>query len=133
MHHRNRKLKFSVYRELTQTDVIPNNSCHPYEHKLSGFNYLINGSYTVGSCQLTISNKTFSMHLGWLCGIFDFVVCAVFFKVNCPLIHSLPLQNSDKENSKAVGLKKHYSDDMQFMKKRQTKDNSIRRILKSQN
>ncbi|XP_023709668.1 kinesin-like protein Klp61F isoform X3 [Cryptotermes secundus] len=42
-------------------------------------------------------------------------------------------KSSDKENSKAVGLTKHYSDDMQFMKKRQTKDNSVRRILKSQN
>jgi hypothetical protein len=58
---------------------------------------------------------------------------AVFLKVNCPLTHSLPLQSSDKENTKAAGLKKHYSDDMQLMKKRQPKDISVRRILKSQN
>jgi hypothetical protein len=31
------KLGFSIYRKPTQTDiVIPNSSCHRYEHKLLG-------------------------------------------------------------------------------------------------
>jgi hypothetical protein len=29
-------IQFSIYRKPTQTDImIPNSSCHPYEHKLS--------------------------------------------------------------------------------------------------
>ncbi|PNF31380.1 hypothetical protein B7P43_G10054 [Cryptotermes secundus] len=36
-------LQFTIYRKPTQTDIIiPNSSCHPFEHKLSGINYLIN-------------------------------------------------------------------------------------------
>jgi hypothetical protein len=54
-------------------------------------------------------------------------------KVNCPLTHSLPLQSDNKENSKVISLKKHYSDDLQFMKERQPEDISVRRVLKSQN
>jgi hypothetical protein len=30
-----------------QTDIIiPNSSCHPYEHKLQGINYLLNRLHT---------------------------------------------------------------------------------------
>jgi hypothetical protein len=34
VHHRDRKLKFSIYRKPTQADVIPNSSCHPYEQTI---------------------------------------------------------------------------------------------------
>jgi hypothetical protein len=43
IHHKEKSLEFSIYRKLTQTDIIiPNSSCHPYEHKLSGIKYLLN-------------------------------------------------------------------------------------------
>lgn len=51
-------------------------------------------------------------------------------------VHSEPdsrKESDNKENSKTVSLKKHYSDDLQFMKKRQPEDISVRRVLKSQN
>jgi hypothetical protein len=36
-------LQFSIYRKPTQTGIIiRNSSCHPYEHKLSGINYVLN-------------------------------------------------------------------------------------------
>jgi hypothetical protein len=42
-HLKSKNLQISIYRKPTQTDIIiPNSSCHPYEHKLSGINYLIN-------------------------------------------------------------------------------------------
>jgi hypothetical protein len=46
--HRKRKyLQFSIYQKPTQSDIIiPNSSCHPYEHKLSGINYLLNRLHT---------------------------------------------------------------------------------------
>jgi hypothetical protein len=40
------KLEFEIYRKPTQTDIIPNSSCHPHEHKLSGISYLVNRLYT---------------------------------------------------------------------------------------
>jgi hypothetical protein len=40
-------LEFSIYIKPTQTDIIiPNSSCHPYEHKVSSINYLVNQLYT---------------------------------------------------------------------------------------
>jgi hypothetical protein len=43
IHRRNNQFEFSIYRKLMQTDIIiPNSSCHPYEHKLSGIRYLVN-------------------------------------------------------------------------------------------
>jgi hypothetical protein len=43
IHRRNNQFEFSIYRKPTQTDIIiPNSSCHPYEHKLSGIRYLVN-------------------------------------------------------------------------------------------
>jgi hypothetical protein len=46
--HRNGKnFEFAIYRKPTQTDIlIPNSSCHSYEHKLSSINYLVNRLYT---------------------------------------------------------------------------------------
>jgi len=39
----NNKLKFNIYRKHTQTDIIiPHDSCHPNEHKLSAIRYLQN-------------------------------------------------------------------------------------------
>jgi hypothetical protein len=47
IHRKDKKLKFSTYRKPTQTDVIiPNSSCHPYEHKLSGINCILNQLHT---------------------------------------------------------------------------------------
>jgi hypothetical protein len=69
------------------------------------------------------------MHLRWLCGVSGIMICAVFLKVNCQLTYSLPLQSGNKENSKAVSLKKHYSDDLQYLDKKV----SNRGVLKSQN
>jgi hypothetical protein len=42
IHRKDKKLQFLIYRKPTQTDIIiPSNSCHPYEHKLLGINYLL--------------------------------------------------------------------------------------------
>jgi hypothetical protein len=42
-----KSLEFSIYRKPMQTDIImPNSSCHPYEHKLSGIKYLLNRLHT---------------------------------------------------------------------------------------
>jgi hypothetical protein len=42
IHRKDKNLQFSKYRKPTNTDIIiPNSSCHPYEHKLSGINYLL--------------------------------------------------------------------------------------------
>jgi hypothetical protein len=36
-------MEFEIYRKPTHTDIIiPNDSCHPYEHKTSAIKYLIN-------------------------------------------------------------------------------------------
>jgi hypothetical protein len=42
MHLREIELEFAIYRKPTQTDTIPNDSCHPHEHKVSSINYLVN-------------------------------------------------------------------------------------------
>jgi hypothetical protein len=43
IHRKSKHLQFSIYRKPTSADtIIPNSSCHPYEHKMSGVNYLIN-------------------------------------------------------------------------------------------
>jgi hypothetical protein len=42
-----KNLQFSIYQKPTKTDiVIPNSSCHPYVHKMSGINYLLNRLHT---------------------------------------------------------------------------------------
>jgi hypothetical protein len=47
INRKDRNLQFAIYRKPTQTDIIiPNSSCHPYEHKLSGINYLLNRLHT---------------------------------------------------------------------------------------
>jgi hypothetical protein len=42
IHQKDKHLQFSIYREPTNTDIIPNSSCYPHEHKMSGINYLLN-------------------------------------------------------------------------------------------
>jgi hypothetical protein len=40
MHHKKTKLEFAIYRKHTQTYIIiMNESCHPYEHKISSIYY----------------------------------------------------------------------------------------------
>lgn len=81
-----------------------------------------------------VPNKTTFHASKMVLMVFLVLLCMLYFlSVNSPLTHSLPLQSGNKENSKAVSLKKHYSDDLQYAKKRQPKDVSIRRVLKSQN
>jgi hypothetical protein len=47
IHRNDTNSEFKIYRKPTQTDIIiPNSSCHPYEHKLSRINYLVNQLYT---------------------------------------------------------------------------------------
>jgi hypothetical protein len=47
IHHKDKNFEFSIYRKPTQTDIIiPNSSCHPYKHKLSGIKYLLNTLHT---------------------------------------------------------------------------------------
>jgi hypothetical protein len=42
-----KRFQFSIYRKPTQTDIIiPNSSCHLYEHKISSINYLLNRLHT---------------------------------------------------------------------------------------
>jgi hypothetical protein len=43
IHRKKIQLEFAIYRKHTKTDfVIKNDSCHPYEHKISSINYLMN-------------------------------------------------------------------------------------------
>jgi hypothetical protein len=36
-------LEYTIYRKPTQTDIIiPNDSCHEHEHKISSINYVMN-------------------------------------------------------------------------------------------
>jgi hypothetical protein len=43
IYRNDKNMQFSIYRKPTKTDiVIPNSSCHPHEHKMSGINHLIN-------------------------------------------------------------------------------------------
>jgi hypothetical protein len=45
--NKHNKLAFGNYRKPTNTDlIIPNNSCHPHEHKKSAIRYLINRMIT---------------------------------------------------------------------------------------
>jgi hypothetical protein len=47
IHRKDRNLQFSMCKNSTQTDIIiPNSSCHPYEHKVSGINYLLHRLHT---------------------------------------------------------------------------------------
>jgi hypothetical protein len=47
IYRNDRDLQISIYRKHTQTNIIiPNNSCHPYEHKLSGINCLLRRLHT---------------------------------------------------------------------------------------
>jgi hypothetical protein len=47
IHRKKKHLQYSIYRKPTYTDIIiPNSSCHPYEHKMSSINYLINRMHT---------------------------------------------------------------------------------------
>jgi hypothetical protein len=70
IHSENKNLKFSIYRKPIQTDIIISNSLyHPYEHKLSSINYLLNrlhsyplikraketGLNTIKKCYITTS------------------------------------------------------------------------------
>jgi hypothetical protein len=42
-HFESRKKSFNIYRKPTATDtIIPNDSCHPSEHKLAAIRYLTN-------------------------------------------------------------------------------------------
>jgi CMP-2-keto-3-deoxyoctulosonic acid synthetase len=55
IHRKDKKLDYSIYRKPTQTDIIiPNSSCHPYEHKLSRIKYLLNRLHTY---QITRESK----------------------------------------------------------------------------
>jgi hypothetical protein len=43
IHRENNKLSVEIYRKPTYTDsIIPNDSCHPNEHKLAAVRYLYN-------------------------------------------------------------------------------------------
>jgi hypothetical protein len=43
IHRNDKNLPFSIHQKPTKTDIIiPNSSCHPYVHKLSGINYPLN-------------------------------------------------------------------------------------------
>jgi DNA-directed RNA polymerase subunit L len=43
IHRRNKTVEFEIYRKPTHTDIIiPIDSCHPCEHKISAIKYLIN-------------------------------------------------------------------------------------------
>jgi hypothetical protein len=43
IHRKNTEYEFEIYRKPTQKYIImPNDSCHPHEHKISAINYLIN-------------------------------------------------------------------------------------------
>jgi hypothetical protein len=43
IHHKKKMLEFAIYRKPTLTDIIiPNDSLHPHEHKISRIDYLVN-------------------------------------------------------------------------------------------
>jgi hypothetical protein len=43
IYRKHNNLQFTIYRKPTQTNIIiPKSSCHPFEHKMSGINYLVN-------------------------------------------------------------------------------------------
>jgi hypothetical protein len=41
MHCSEKEIKCAIYRKPNQTDIIPNDSCHPHKHKTSSINYRI--------------------------------------------------------------------------------------------
>jgi hypothetical protein len=42
IYHREKESDSAIYRKSAQTDIIiPNDSGHPYEHKISSINYLL--------------------------------------------------------------------------------------------
>jgi hypothetical protein len=48
-------ISFNIYRKPTTTDaIIPNDSCHPQEHKLAAIRYLTNRMKTYN---LNVNNK----------------------------------------------------------------------------
>jgi hypothetical protein len=50
------RLTFGIFRKPTTTDlIIHNDSCHPYEHKKSAINYLVNH---MSKYPITKENKT---------------------------------------------------------------------------
>jgi hypothetical protein len=54
------KLSIDIYRKLTFTDVIiPNDSCHPKEHKMAAIPYLYNrmNSYQLSSDNMQKEKK----------------------------------------------------------------------------
>jgi hypothetical protein len=59
IHRGKEKLEFAIYRKQTQTNIIiPNNSCHPWEHKTASIKYLMNRLNTY-----PITNKAKNMEL----------------------------------------------------------------------
>jgi hypothetical protein len=43
IHLKEKEFEFTIYRKPTETDIIiPDDSCHPHEHKISNINYLMN-------------------------------------------------------------------------------------------
>jgi hypothetical protein len=46
IHHKKTNLEFAICRKHTRTDIILNDSCHPYEHKISSINYVMNRVHT---------------------------------------------------------------------------------------
>jgi hypothetical protein len=47
IYQNDKNIQFSIYRKPTKTDIIiPNSSCHPYEHKMSSINHVINRIHT---------------------------------------------------------------------------------------
>jgi hypothetical protein len=47
MHLRKGKVEFAMYRKHTHTDIIiPDDSCHPQEHRTASINYLMNRLHT---------------------------------------------------------------------------------------
>jgi hypothetical protein len=51
---------FSIYKKPIGTDIIPNDSCHPPEHKLAAIRYLTNrlSTYTMNETARRKGNDT---------------------------------------------------------------------------
>jgi hypothetical protein len=58
MHCSEKEIKCAVYRKPNQTDIIPNDSCHPHKHKTASINYLVSKPSTY-----PISNEAKEMEL----------------------------------------------------------------------
>jgi hypothetical protein len=58
IHCKEKRLEFSIYRTPTQTDIIiPNSSCHPHEHKLSGIKYQLNRLHISNNKEIKTDRK----------------------------------------------------------------------------